>query len=231
MTSTLHRRHLLRAAALGGIATVGLGPTSCSRDDPQSTTSTSASTSSAARPALTPSEATGRVLLAYFSRAGENYYYGGRRTLTVGNTEKLATMIAANIDCDVYRIEAADPYSDSYDQTVARNVQEQRSDARPAIARPLPDVTGYDTILLGSPIWNVRPPRIMLTFLANLDLQTKALIPFTTCAMSGLGLTAQEYTAAAPHARLGTGLAVQGEKVDNAGGDVERWVTNTLRTR
>jgi hypothetical protein len=31
-----------------------------------------------------------RILLAYFSRPGENYYYGGRRNLEVGNTEVLA---------------------------------------------------------------------------------------------------------------------------------------------
>ena len=53
-----------------------------------------------------------RILLAYFSRPGENYYYGGRRDLEVGNTEVLARMIAELIDCDVYRIEATDPYPD-----------------------------------------------------------------------------------------------------------------------
>jgi hypothetical protein len=66
-----------------------------------------------------------RILLAYFSRPGENYYYGGRRNLEVGNTEVLARMIAELIDCNVHRIEATDPYPASYDATVARNVQEQ----------------------------------------------------------------------------------------------------------
>ena len=50
-----------------------------------------------------------RTLLAFFSRRGENYYYGGRRTLQLGNTEVLAGMIAERIDCDVYRIEEAEP--------------------------------------------------------------------------------------------------------------------------
>jgi hypothetical protein len=58
-----------------------------------------------------------RILIAYYSRAGENYYYGGRRTLEVGNTEVLAGMIRRLLACDVYRIEAADPYSDDYDAT------------------------------------------------------------------------------------------------------------------
>jgi hypothetical protein len=72
-----------------------------------------------------PSQDPRRVLLANFSRAGENYYYGGRTDLTVGNTEVLAGMIKDRLDCEVHRIEAADPYPESYDFTVARNVREQ----------------------------------------------------------------------------------------------------------
>ena len=66
-------------------------------------------------------------------------------------------MIAELIECDVHRIAAADPYPASYDATVARNVREQNTDARPAIADPLASIEQYDTVLLGSPIWNVRP--------------------------------------------------------------------------
>jgi Flavodoxin len=102
----------------------------------------------------------GRILLAYFSRAGENYWNGGRRNLEVGNTEVLAGIIRARLDCDVHRIQAADPYSQSYDATVACNVREHDADARPGIANPLSSIDRYDTILLASPIWNVRAPMI-----------------------------------------------------------------------
>jgi flavodoxin len=86
-----------------------------------------------------------RILVAYFSRAGDNYYYGGRRTLEIGNTEVLAGMIGQLIRCDVYRIEAADPYSDDYDATVDRNVREQNENARPGIANPRTSISEYDT--------------------------------------------------------------------------------------
>ncbi len=99
-----------------------------------------------------------RILLAYFSRAGENYYYGGRTNLETGNTEVLAGMISNAMSCDVHRIEAAEPYPDSYDATVARNVREQNTDGRPAVANPLPGIEEYDTVLLASGIWNVRAP-------------------------------------------------------------------------
>ena len=71
---------------------------------------------------MTPEGNTGssssKVLLVYFSRAGENYYYGDRIDLEVGNTEVVANMIASTIAVDVYRIQAADPYPQSYDETV-----------------------------------------------------------------------------------------------------------------
>jgi Flavodoxin len=103
-------------------------------------------------------------LRAYFSRPGENHWSGGRRDLRVGNTEVLAGMIAGRLSCDVHRIRAAEPYSDDYDETVARNVREQEADARPAIANPLGSIGRYDVVLLAGPLSNVRPPMIMRTF-------------------------------------------------------------------
>jgi hypothetical protein len=167
---------------------------------------------------------TGRILLAYFSRPGENYYYGGRRDLAVGNTQVLAEMIADLIDCDVFRIEAADPYPDAYDATVARNVTEQDSDARPEIVSPPTSVGGYEHLLLGSPIWNVRPPMIMNTFVDGLDLTGTTVHPFVTYAVSGLGSTERVYAQACPGAEIAPGLAIRGEEVAQHRNDVETWL-------
>lgn len=171
-----------------------------------------------------PTSTGSTVLLAYFSRAGENYSYGGRTHLEVGNTEVLAGMISRLIGCDVHRIDAVDPYSDDYDETVARNVREQEADARPAIANPLASIEAYDTVLLGSPIWNVRAPMIMSTFVEGFDFTGKTVIPFTTYAMSGLGTTVRDYAALCPGATIAEGLAVRGEEVGDAGAAVEAWL-------
>lgn len=165
-----------------------------------------------------------RVLLVYFSRPGENYYYGRRTHLTVGNTEVLARKIRSRITCDTYRIQAADPYPRDYDVTVRRNVHEQDTDARPGIAGRLPALDGYDTILLGSPIWNVRAPMIMTTFTESLDWRGKTVHPVTTYAMSGLGTTARDYAASCPGATIAEGLAVRGEQVERADSDVGAWL-------
>nr|WP_307875157.1 flavodoxin [Frankia nepalensis] len=169
----------------------------------------------------------GRVLLAYFSRAGENYYYGGRRNLAVGNTEVLARIIAGRLHCDVHRIEAADPYPDDYDATVARNVREQNADARPAIDGPLPSIDRYNVVLLASPIWNVRPPMIMSTFSEALDFTGKIVHPVVTYAVSGLGAAAEDYGRACRGATLRDGLAVLGETVADADPQVATWLTRT----
>ena len=172
-----------------------------------------------------------RILLAYYSRAGENYYYGGRRILEVGNTEVLAGMIRQLVACDVYPIEAADPYPYSYDATVDRNVREQNDNARPGIANPPSSISDYDTVLVGSPIWNNRAPMIMSTFVEGLDFGGKTLYPFVTYAVSGLGSTERDYAASALGATIGEGLAVRGEEVRSAQSQTEQWLRRIrLRT-
>ena len=168
-----------------------------------------------------------RILLAYFSRPGENYSNGGRTNLKVGNTEVLARMISERVDCDVHRIEAVDPYPEGYDETVARNVREQEADARPAIADLPSSIERYDTVLLAGPLWNVRAPMIMTTFTEKLDFTGKTVHAITTYAMSGLGTTAHDYAASCPGATIGEGLAVRGEEVRDAGADVQAWLRRT----
>jgi hypothetical protein len=130
----LARRALLKGAVLLGV--VGwLGAAGCS-----TTTIAETTMPEQATPSPLASGARARILLAYFSRAGENFYFGGRRDLKPGNTEVLAGMIAELINCDVHRIEAADPYPASYDLTVQRNVTEQDTDVRLGIANPLASI-------------------------------------------------------------------------------------------
>ncbi|MBB6404473.1 flavodoxin [Arthrobacter sp. AZCC_0090] len=222
----IDRRTVLRSAVVGlaGAAAVA-GTSSCTPGAPNNTM-----TSHEKKPQITTSEPGGnggRVLLSCFSRAGENYYDGGRIHLDVGNTEVLAGMISALITCDAHRIDPAEPYSDNYDATVARNVREQNANARPAIATPLPSIEQYDTVLLDSGIWNVRAPMIMTTFAESHDFTGKTIHPITTHAMSGLGTTEKDYAKSCPGAIIGEGLAVRGEHVRDSGLDIESWLRRT----
>jgi len=163
-------------------------------------------------------------LLVYFSRPGENYYYGDRIDLEVGNTQVAAEMIAAAIPVDTRRIEAAEPYPDDYEATVERNVREQNANARPAITGTLPSLDRYDTILIGSPIWNVQAPMIMRTFVESVDLAGKTIHPFVTYAVSGMGTVRTDYQDMCPNSTIGEGLAIRGEEVNDAQPDISRWL-------
>lgn len=212
------RRTVLRGTLLS--ATAAASATylaACSSSSPRPGTPTSSQS------AATTGSTMKRVLLAYFSRPGENYSYGGRTDLKVGNTEVLAQKIADRIACDTCRIQAAEPYPHDYDATVQRNVREQDTDARPAIEGRLPSVDGYDIILLASPIWNVRAPMSMTAFTEALDFRGKTVHPVTTYAMSGLGPTERDYAGSCPGATIAEGLAVRGEEDKDADTEVKAW--------
>ncbi len=219
----MNRRTLMKGSlALGTVAALGAPLAGCnSPPSPQQATS----------PTVTPEASTEsappRILIAYFSRAGENYYYGGRINLEVGNTEVVTNQILSAITSDVFRIEAAEPYPADYDATVERNKREQDQEARPSISGRLPTLDGYDTVLLGSPIWNVRPPMIMRTFIDGVDLRGKAILPFVTYAVSGMGNTVDDYTRLCPDSTIGEGLAVRGEEARDSRAAVQDWLART----
>ena len=142
----------------------------------------------------------GRILLAYFSRPGENYWNGGRRDLKVGNTEVLARAIRARLDCDVHRIEAADPYPADYDETVRRNVREQDADARPAIANPLASIDALRHDPARQPDLERPGADDHVDVRRALRLRGQDRPPVTTYAMSGLGTTPEDYARVVPRA-------------------------------
>lgn len=215
------RREVLGGLAAGA-AVILTGCTGSGTDSP--------STTIAANPARMPAGG-GRILVAYFSRPGENYYYGGRRNLEVGNTEVLAGMLADRTRGQQYRIQPVDPYPADYDSAVDRNRREQDQDALPASSGARPDLGGFDTVLLGSPVWNSQAPRIMSTFIQSLDFTGKTVLPFVTYAVSGMSGIDQFYRRALPGATVTDGLAVRGEKVAAAAAAADTWLrTNNLPT-
>jgi flavodoxin len=229
IVTSIDRRSVLRGAAiLNAGAVSALLLTACGQDADPRPSQRAPETAPEAQP--TP-ERSPDMALVYFSRPGENYWYGDRRDLDVGNTQVVAEQIAALIDADVIRIDAADPYRHEYDPTVDRNREEQEADARPEIAGGIPDLSGYDTIILGCPVWNTRAPMIIRTLLDATDLTGKAIHPFTTYAVGEGGIFA-DYAKLYPGAALADGLAIQGEDAADAGPQIEQWVAdNGLASR
>ena len=166
-------------------------------------------------------EATPRILIAYVSRAGENYNVGISDPdsasaayagyIEKGNTEIVAETIAELTGGDLYRITTVEPYPDDYASMLTRAQEELDNNARPELAGELPNLDDYDMIMIGYPIWHAATPRPVLTFLESYDLSGKKLVPFNTHEGSGQSRTVQEIEAAAPNANLLKGIAIQGK--------------------
>lgn len=107
-----------------------------------------------------------------------------------GNTEQLARYAAEALDTELFMIEAAQPYTeaDLAYYTGGRCDREQDdADIRPEIANAVEDMSRYDTVVLGYPIWHGQAPRIISTFLESYDFAGKTIVPFCTSMSSGIG--------------------------------------------
>ena len=164
------------------------------------------------------------ILVAFFSRAGENYGADGIESIEVGNTKVMAGYILEAVDADEYEIVPAEPYPDNYDECLDRASMEQAEDARPEIANPLPSIEPYEVVFLGCPVWWGEEPMIIRTFLESVDLVGKTVIPFTTSGGSGLGSVPEGMQALEPDATFLEGHSVRGEDVSDAHDEVVAWV-------
>ena len=163
------------------------------------------------------------VLIAFYSRPGENYFGGAYRKISVGNTEKAARMLADLTGGTLYRIEQAEPYSANYRECVAQAMADFRKKARPEL-RNLPEsLDGYDEIYLGYPNYCGTMPMAVYTFLEHYDFTGKTIHPFCTHEGSGLSGTEADIRAAAPGAVVAEGLAIHGSTVDDAKEVIARW--------
>lgn len=165
------------------------------------------------------------ILIAYFSHVGENVANYETVVLTKGNTEVVAEKIQALTGGDLYRIEEAVPYPTTYRECNNRARDEDYDNARPEIKDKLGvNMTKYDTIYLGFPIWYRTFPRIIATFVEKYNLEGKAIIPFCTNDEEFFGLSLLELQAIIKGAELKPGLVVRGVNVNSADKEIENFV-------
>ena len=151
-----------------------------------------------------------KVLVVIFSRTG--------------HTKPLAEYIAEDLNADLYEIEAKVPYTDDdikYYTNCRADREQNDPSARPEIAGELPDVTGYDTVFIGYPIWHGQAPKIIYTFLEGVDLSGKTIIPFCTSHSSPLGTSAENLHPLAPDAAWMEGRRFA---IGTTAGEISEWV-------
>ena len=147
-----------------------------------------------------------------------------------GNTAIVAEMIAEKTGGDLFEIlPKEDYYPYTYDELTDVAKQEQNDNARPEYKDDLPDLSGYDTVFIGAPVWWGDWPMIMYTVFENNDFAGKTLIPFSTHEGSGLSGFDRKLSSACPDSTVLDGLAVRGNDAQNDQESVreavETWVS------
>lgn len=147
------------------------------------------------------------------------FYFSATGT-TKGVAEKLAKVEKA----DLYEIVPAEPYTDKdldWNNDDSRTTREQNDDSiRPEITGDTVDISGYDTIYIGYPIWWGEEPRIMDTFAESYDFGDSTVIPFCTSGGSSIGSSGDNLEKLA-----GTGNWKDGERLEASisDGDLKDW--------
>ena len=163
-------------------------------------------------------------LVAFFSRADENYFGGTYRYIEVGNTERAAKMIASIAGADPFKIEQIQPYAADYQTCIDQAKKDLQAKARPELVK-LPDsLDGYDEVYLGYPNYWGDMPMAVYTFLEAFDWTGKTIHPFCTHEGSGLSGTERKIQSTCKGAKVTRGLAIHGSSVDGAKPEIEKWL-------
>ena len=160
-------------------------------------------------------EDTNKILVVYFSWSG--------------HLDSMAHWVADETGGDLYRVMAADPYPEDYNATADRAKQEQDDGVRPEIVVDITpeQMSEYDTIFFGFPVWWYDLPMPMWTFLENFDFSSKTIIPFFSHEGSSNGANALptvERLATGATVRSDDALSIRGGNVDGSENDVRMWV-------
>lgn len=180
-------------------------------------------------------EASSRILVVYFSvpedvdTAGVDAVSGASIVVRdggkLGNIQFAAQIIARETGADLFRLEIVEPYPLDHDPLVDQAAQEQDDNARPELTA-LPDLSGYDTVFLGYPNWWGDLPMPLYTFLEQVDLSAKNVIPFTVHGGSGLSDTVRTISELQPGASVwDDALSISRNQVADGEAEIVEWVS------
>ena len=162
-----------------------------------------------------------KSLVIYFSRADENYAVG---YIEKGNTEVIAEYIKEIANADLFKVDPASPYNADYNTCIEEARKRTTSHDAP-IKEPVPDISEYEVIYIGVPIYWGGMPEEMFTALKDIDFTGKIIRIFTTHEGSGLSSVPRQVKEVCNGANvLNDGIAIQGSSVKNAKSKIESWV-------
>lgn len=170
-----------------------------------------------------------KILIAYYSRRGQNYVGGNIEDLPIGNTEIVAQKIEKLTDGDMFRIDTVKQYPADYTACTEVAQRELHENIRPRLMDKVDGMEKYNTVFLGYPNWWGTMPMAVYSFLESYDFTGKTIIPFCTHEGSGLGHSVNEIRKLCPSAIVLDGIAVRGSISADSDEIVQQWVDRQLR--
>jgi flavodoxin len=165
-----------------------------------------------------------KTLIAFFSRADENYFGGAYRYIEVGNTEVVANQIKELTGADSFKIDMKQPYAADYNTCIDQAKKDKNAGARPELVAELDSIDEYDTIILMYPNYWGTCPMAVFTFLEKYDFTGKTILPLCTHEGSGMGGSERDIEKSAKGVTLKKGLPIGGSSVNSAKPKVEKWL-------
>lgn len=139
-------------------------------------------------------------------------------------TRTVAQEIQKQLNCDIAEIECVEPYSGDFGQTIQRWQKEQQEGTLPEIKPLDKNISDYDVIFLGYPIWGGTYAIPVATFLKNTDFAGKKLVPFCTFGSGGLNTSVAALQQSAQNAQILDGYGVRQARVAAAPAEVEQFL-------
>lgn len=178
--------------------------------------------------------ASAKALVLYYSQLGPQKAADAHPSQDMGNTQYLAYAIKDAVDADIFRVENAVPYEDNgYKALTEVAKKERQANARPAMKGELPDLSGYDTVYIGAPVWWSDYPMVFYTMLDRYDFAGKTLVAFNTNGGTGAGVMVSTLKRAEPNAKvLDDCMHIRNADAKQSNGEVKTWLnTHGLLSR
>ena len=162
-----------------------------------------------------------KSIVIFFSHAGDNYAVGN---IEVGNTKIVADYISEIAGADQFEIVTHKYDGMAYNPLIKLAQEEANRGELPPYEGSAPDISQYDTVFIGGPVWWGTYPQVMFTLFKDINLDGKTVIPFTTHEGSGLASCVSDVKKAFPKANVTGEFSIYGHEVRTGRAKVEKWL-------
>ena len=141
-----------------------------------------------------------------------------------GTTKKVAEVLQKQLNADMESIEAVNPYSGNFQETIQRGQREMQSGETPELKPLKSKIANYDVIFVGYPIWFGTYAMPIASLVKNYDFAGKTVVPFCTFGSGGLNTSSDALKKALPKAKILKGYGVRTARVDAAEKELNRFL-------